>query len=453
MRHGRKILYTSYEKVNSENIVAVLSKVLPDFNLNRMDINYLWEYYKGNQPILMRVKEVRPEICNRIVENRANEIVAFKTGYLLGEPIQYVSRRDESVDKVSLFNDIIYADDKTAKDKELADWFHICGTGYRIIVPDEDDVFHSYVLDPRDTFVVYTTALGNAPVLGVKVLMDDNNVLHYYCYTDTEYFHIVGGTDIRETYPHYLGDVPIVEYPLNMARLGAFEIVLTLLDAINMTDSNRLDGVEQFVQALMLFHNVDISSEDFKALRDEGALKFRDVDPQMKADVSYLISNLSQNETQTLDDHFYDAILTICGMPNRNGGSSTSDTGSAVIMRDGWSAAETRAKNAEQMFKISEKRFLKMALRLCKLQTSLEINVNDIEIRFTRRNYENIYQKAQVLDLMLNNDKIAPILAFEQSGMFTDPNLAFSESEAYASRNNASGGGNDSGMPESGQQG
>ena len=434
MRFGRKVLYTSVEKVNRDNIVAVLNKALPDYQMNKADINYLWEYYKGNQPILYRTKDVRPEICNRIIENRANEIVAFKTGYLLGEPIQYVSRKDDAVQAVNLFNDMVFADDKTAKDKEIADWFHICGTAYRIIVPDDSDVFRTHVLSPLNSFVIYTSELGNAPVLGVSVQQDDDMVMHYHCYTTDMYYHIVGGMDIVEERAHYLGDVPIIEYPLNMARLGAFEIVLTLLDAINMTDSNRLDGVEQFVQALMLFHNVDIKPDDFRALRDEGALKFRDVDPQMKADVSYLISNLSQNETQTLDDHFYQAVLTICGMPNRNGGSSTSDTGSAVIMRDGWSAAETRAKNAEQMFRLSEKKFLRIALRLCRLTTALDIDVNDIEIRFTRRNYENIYQKAQVLDLMLNNDKIAPILAFEQSGMFTDPNLAYSESEEYASR-------------------
>ena len=70
--------------------------------------------------------------------------------------------------------------------------------------------------------------------------------------------------------------IPIIEYPANIvARLGAFEIVLPLLDAINTVESNRLDGVEQFVQALMLFHNVDINTEDFRQLRDEGAIKYK----------------------------------------------------------------------------------------------------------------------------------------------------------------------------------
>ena len=54
-----------------------------------------------------------------------------------------------------------------------------------------------------------------------------------------------------------------------------------------------------------------------------------------------------------------------------------------------------------------------------------------MEIRFTRRNYENIQSKAQVLTTMLANDKIHPRLAFEHCGMFVDAELAYKESMEY----------------------
>jgi len=262
-------------------------------------------------------------------------------------------------------------------------------------------------------------------------VVDENGVVHYSCYSDHEYFEIVE-SKVVERDTHVLGDIPIIEYPLNLARIGAFELVIPLLDAINLTDSNRLDGVEQFIQALMLFHNVDISSEDYHKLREEGAIKFKDIDPQLKAEVSYLINNLNQGETQTLVDHMYQTVLTICGMPNRNGGTSTSDTGSAVIMRDGWSAAEARAKDSELMFKKSERRFLRLVLNICRTLSGMDLKVCNVEIRFTRRNYENILQKAQVLDLMLKNEKIHPRLAFEHCGLFVDSDLAYTLSAEYA---------------------
>lgn len=438
--HGRTKIFTDVDVITSENVLDVLQKAFTVHQNNSSQIQYLYDYYRGKQPILHRKKEVRPEITNKIVENRANEIVSFKVGYLMGEPIQYVSRGDdESLTKrINQLNSYMSAEDKAAKDKELADWSHICGTSYRMVLPDEnagvdpdEAPFEIYTLDPRYTFVVYHNSLGEPPVMAVTFVNKSDGTTVFSIYTRDRYFEVSELITIVREVPQVFG-IPIIEYPANNARLGAFEIVLPLLNAINNVDSNRLDGVEQFVQALMLFHNVDITSKDFEELREQGALKYRDIDAQMKAEIKYLVEELNQAQTQTLVDHFYDTILTICGMPNRNGGSSTSDTGSAVIMRDGWSAAEARAKDSELMFKRSEKEFLKLILRVCEDLGGLELKLSNIEIRFTRRNYENIVEKANVLTQMLNSNKIAPQLAFQHCGMFVDPEIAYLMSKQYA---------------------
>lgn len=437
---GRKKIFTDVTEITRDNVLEVLRKALITHWSNKADMEYLYAYYKGRQPVLNRQKEVRPEIKNTVVENRANEIVSFKVGYLMGEPIQYVSRSDSKsvADKITTLNGYCLSEDKAAKDKELADWFHICGTAYRMVLPDsvferesDEAPFEIYTLDPRFAFVVYANSIGEPPVMGVKYIKRSDGAVIYSIYTKDRYFEVENQSMIVREEAQSLG-IPIIEYPANNARLGAFEIVLPLLDAINTVDSNRLDGVEQFVQALMLFHNVDIFGDDFAKLRDEGAIKFKDIDPQYKAEIKYLTSELNQSQTQTLVDHLYNTVLTICGMPNRNGGTSTSDTGSAVIMRDGWSAAEARAKDSELMFKLSEKEFLKLVLRICSDLSDLELKLSDVEVRFTRRNYENISQKATVLTTMLSNPKIAPILAFTHCGMFSDPQLAYRMSMDYA---------------------
>lgn len=433
------MIFTEATEITEENILDVLEKASKQHSANQDEIDYLYKYYKGDQPILCRVKEVRPEINNMVVENRANEIVSFKTGYHLGEPVQYVSRTDDEsiTDEVLTLNDYMLSEDKPSKDKELDDWGHICGTSYRMVLPDamadveEDEApFEIFTLDPRYAFVVYSTALGNKPMMGVKFVCKEDGTVVYSCYTKDRYFEVENTQKILHWEYQILG-VPIIEYPANKARLGAFEIVIPLLDAINMVESNRIDGVEQFVQALMLFHNVDIDEEKFEKLRELGGIKFKDIDPQTKADITYLTAELNQMQTQTLVDSMYNTVLTICGMPNRNGGSSTSDTGSAVIMRDGWSAAEARAKDSDLMFKKSEKEFLKLVLRICRDMAGLSLKLSALEIRFTRRNYENISEKVNVLVTMLNCDKIAPELAFTTSGCFFDPQLAYRMSVDY----------------------
>jgi hypothetical protein len=141
-------------------------------------------------------------------------------------------------------------------------------------------------------------------------------------------------------------------------------------------------------------------------------------------------------QTQTLVDYLYQTVLTICGMPNRNGGSSTSDTGAAVIMRDGWTLAESRAKDSELMFKCAENEVLKLILRIIRDTEGLSrelyaLRMRDIDSRFTRRNYDNIQSKAQVLTTMLQQPKIHPRLAFTSCGLFCDAENAYQMSTEY----------------------
>ena len=440
--YGRRVITTDTSALTNENIVSEINKAFNTHSINRGEIEYLWNYFRGKQPILERVKTIRPEICNKIVENRANEIVSFKVGYLCGEPIQYVGRNgDESISRaIAELNEMMFSENKATQDKEVVEWQMICGTAYRLVLPDsrgmEDDApFEMYTLDPRDTFVVYSSEVGNKPMFAVKYRIDSESNRVCSIYSADWYWKVIGDK-IIESKPHVLGMIPIFEYPANNARLGAFEIVLPMLDAINTVASNRLDGVEQFIQAFVKFVNCDIDEEQFKALKDLGAIKVKSVDGT-SADVSIVTQELNQVQTQTLVDYLYQTVLTICGMPNRNGGSSTSDTGAAVIMRDGWSLAESRAKDSELMFKKAENEVLKLILRIIRDTEGMSADISNLKLKnismqFTRRNYENIQSKAQVLVSMLQQNKIHPRLAFATSGAFTDPESAYQMSMEYA---------------------
>jgi SPP1 family phage portal protein len=440
--YGRRVITTDAIELTDANVVSEVNKAFGTHNLNRTEIEYLWNYYRGKQPILQRTKTVRPEICNKIVENRANEIVSFKVGYLCGEPIQYVGRNgDESVSQaIAELNEMMFSENKATQDKEVVEWQMIGGTAYRLVLPDskgEEDAapFEMFTLDPRDTFVVRSSEVGNKPLYAVKYRVDSENNRICSVYSATHYWKLIGDK-IVESKPHALGMIPIFEYPANNARLGAFEIVLPMLDAINNVASNRMDGVEQFIQSFIKFVNCDIDEAQFKALKEMGAIRVKSVDGSV-ADVSIVTQELNQVQTQTLVDYLYQTVLTICGMPNRNGGSSTSDTGAAVLMRDGWTLAEARAKDSELMFKQAEQNVLKLILRIIRDTRGLspemyELKLKNISLQFTRRNYENVQSKAQVLVSMLQQNKIHPRLAFTSSGLFTDPESAYQLSKEYS---------------------
>lgn len=439
---GRTVITNDEVAFTDANILEVLDKAMSIHTKNRSDIEYLWNYYRGKQPILERTKKVRPEICNRIVENRANEIVSFKVGYLCGEPIQYIGRSgDESISKaISELNEMMFGENKATQDKEIVEWQAICGTAYRLVLPDtrkgEDDApFEMYTLDPRDTLIVYSNEVGNKPILGIKYCTTDKNDFIYSIYS-AHHFWKIKNKEIVESKDHALGIIPIIEYPANTARLGAFEIVLDLLDEINNIASNRMDGIEQFIQAFLKFVNCEITKEEYLEFIELGAIKVKSHEGQ-PADVDMVSNELNQSQTQITKDDAHSAIIEITGMPNRNGGSSTSDTGQAVVLRDGWTLAESRAKDSELMFKKSEQQTLKLILRIIRDTRGLSdemyaLRLKDIALQFTRRNYENIQSKAQVLTQMLGQSKIHPRLAFAHCGMFTDPEDAYRVSEEYS---------------------
>lgn len=434
---GRQVIYSDVEEINASNVLDVINAARTVHEKNQKQIEFLYRYYRGDQPVLYREKDVRPEICNRIVENRANEIVSFKVGYLCGEPIQYISRSGKSkvAKNIGRLNDMMLVESKASKDKDLIEWQMIAGTAYRMVAVSrsEDAPFELYTLDPRNAFVIRSSRVGNPVLAGVHVGTNAKHETVYSVYTDRMFFEVSGIGSIKSE-PHGLGVVPIIEYPANNARLGSFETVVPILDAINTVASNRIDGVEQFVQSLMKFINCEIDKDTFASLQQMGAISIKSQDGK-NADVEILTQELNQQQTQTLVDYMYQTVLTITGMPNRNGGSSTSDTGAASLLRDGWSTAEARAKDSELTFKRSEREMLRVVLHICRTISDLDIALTDIETKFTRRNYENIQTKAQVLCEMLNNSKIDPKLAFTHCGMFTDPEEAYQMSMKWFKEN------------------
>lgn len=439
---GRKEILTSVEKITKANLVTVLNNALMIHNTNAVAIDYLYRYMRGEQPILSRKKDVRPEICNRVVENHASEITQFTSGYFLGEPVTYVRRGDSnaSSEEINELNTYMFFEDKASHDKDMATWMAICGVGYRMVLPDkatkllpDESPFELDTPDPRHTFVVYHSGFGHKRVMGVREIhrnLSDNNVEVILCgYTVDHYFEVANGV-IRKWEPHTLGDIPIYEYRLNMARMGSFEPALPLLDAINTVASNRLDGVELFVQSFVKFINCDIDETSFKALKDLGAIKIKSTDGQT-ADVEIMSQELNQQQTQTLVDYLYEQVLTICGMPTTTkGGSSTSDTGAAVFLRDGWSQCEARARDTELLFKKSEKDFLKLVLQIIRTSKEFNLSLSEIECKFTRRQHDNLLAKSQAL-LQLLEAGLEPGLAIATVGLVNDPMDVAKQSALY----------------------
>lgn len=452
---GRKQIFCDKTNIDKTNILEVLGEAYAIHEQNRAEMLYLFEYVKGRQPILDREKQIRPEINEKIVDNMASEILEFKLGYEFGSPISYVQRArkdiksrnalfsffkklftsDESKKedlRVSAINEMMVEECKAAKDLQLAKDVKTCGIGYRLILPKKIktgvSVFDLLVLNPMNTFVVYSNDAYREPILGVSYFPHRDGSVTFGCYTKTSYFKIEMGItkgfeDWFEEKHNTVGMVPIIEYINDYDRMGCFERVIPLMDALNTIDSDRVNDIAQHVQNILWGDNVALDTEQYKKLRDDGMILTKS-EQGRTATLKYLESVLDQSENQTLVDYVKQQILDITNTPSRSELSGGS-TGSATNMSTGWMAAETDAKEKEQIWSASERRETAIILKIIKdsneVDTDIaELNLSDIEIKFSRSRTYDLATKCNSLSALIRIG-IDPLRAIEVVGLFTDP--------------------------------
>ena len=453
---GRKQIFNSADEITAENVVEVLQKALPIHAKNRAEILFLKNYQKGEQPILYRTKTYNDHVNNKVVVNIANQIVTFKSSEFAGEPIQYVSRgsgihkqedakQEESgedkespiPDKVAEVNSMMLSEGKQTKDFKLAQEMFTAGVGYRLTVHDsgtrgaewmDEAPFEMYVMESENTFVVRRSDVTKRVLMGVTyVFKDDEGKIPVYTVYTKDAKYVIEGEDselkVTSTEKNNFGLVPMIEYPCNPNYMGAFEPVVPLLDAINLTLSNKMDGIEQFIQALMVFDGIDVTREDILELKDLGAIKLPPAQGSNGGQkLYYLNEQLDQSQTQTVIDSMYKHVMHIVGMPIQgDGNTSDSSNNGAVIMKNGWWDAEARMQETQSMWKASETEFLKVVLKICRDANKLDgLKISDLEPRFWRQSYEDLLVKTQSFST-LRTSGMPAIQAFTFSHLSRDP--------------------------------
>lgn len=430
--YGRKIAYTNVEMINAKNVVKVIGSCIGAFYWNKTAIKYLWDYYKGDQPVLYRTKLSNEDILNKVVENHAYEIVQFKVGQTYGEPIQFISRKDnKTINKaVDMLNDFMTDANKQEKDIKAGEWQSATGTSFKAIQPkDNGDIpFRIVAPTPMNTFVIYNENT-EEPILAVQELKDIDGNHYKMAFSETMSFRIEN-SNVVETKLHTYGQIPIVEFPNNHERISDIELVIGMLDAINNMQSNRMDGVEQFVQYWVKFINCDIDKETFEQMKMSHALAVKSNNKDNKADVEIMTQELNQTQCQVAKEDLWDNTLSILAIPNKQGNTG-GDTQGAVELRNGWDFSKTRAKLKDPVVKTAEKRLAMVVLNVLRLAgKDLKLSIRDFDVQINHSPQDNMYTKAQTLTVLLQSG-IHPLIAIKTVGLWGDAEKTFLLSKPY----------------------
>nr|DAM82740.1 MAG TPA: Portal [Caudoviricetes sp.]DAY35889.1 MAG TPA: Portal [Caudoviricetes sp.] len=432
-RYGRKIAYANVEQITADNIVNVVGNCIGAFYFNKTIIRYLWNYYKGDQPVLYRTKVQNADITNKVSENHAYEIVQFKVGQTYGEPIQLISRKDDDRinNAVDEFNDYLTDANKQEKDIKAGEWQSATGTSFKAvqITKNGDMPFRIVAPTPMNTFVIYSRST-EEPLLAIQELKDADGQMYKLCYTDSYECKIVNG-EVRDWQLHGFGGIPIVEFPNNHERISDIELVIGLLDAINTMQSNRMDSVQQFVEYWVKFINCEVDEETFEKMKMSHALTVKSINKDNKSDVDIMTQELNQTECQVAKDDLWDNAQSILAIPTRESQNSGGDTQGAVSLRAGWDFSKTRAKQKDPIIKTSEKRLAKVILNVIRIKDhDLGLTARDFDVQINHSPLDNLYTKTQALDQMLKAG-INPRIAVSTCGLWGDAEKVFIQSKPY----------------------
>lgn len=443
---GRRKVYTDFDVIDESNLRQAVGEACAVHAANRREIEYLEQYMRGRHDILLRHKTVRPDLTYNIVINRAKEIIDFKVPYFLGESISYVSAENgtapaESIDKL---NNYMRLAGKRAADAELTWDFMTYGVSYRFAYPKKDESapvpFVIETFDPKTTFVAYrkTSSRDSEPVFAVTYVQKrkqsgtSGSGRVYDVYT-ADWHYIMTGQEIKKE-PNTIGAIPIIEYIGSQLRIGEFEAVKSLIDAGNVTTSNRVEGTAQNVQSLTWLNDIELDDDQKDELKEKPSafIMTKSVSGSVKPNIEAITTNLQQADQQVLTNDIYKNILSVVGMPSQgDGNTSDSSNNGSTIVRNGWYQAKERADAVEPFWVRSDNRFLDVVLRILKATVGFNLRPEDVMCKFTRRNYEDASTKSTVLTTLLGSGKVAPKDAFRASDLFPDPDRACRDGVAW----------------------
>ena len=210
-------------------------------------------------------------------------------------------------------------------------------------------------------------------------------------------------------------------------------MVITLLDAIDNYQSNRVDSVEQFVSSFIKFVNCDVDEDTFTKMKMRGAFVVKSNNgSDNKADVDIMTQELNQTQTQVAKEDLWDSALDILAIPNRQetGGG---DRAGATYLRNGWDHAKQAARIKDAYVIESEYRLstcIRNTIRIRKGESELPITVADYEPVINHSPTDNMQIKAQTFQMLVQSG-IHPLVAVKCCGLWNDPEKVYLLSKPY----------------------
>lgn len=360
----------------------------------------LFNYYMGKHDIVERYKDDRLK-NNKVMVNHAKYITDTNVGYLLGNPVDYQVADNDALDiqpildayKKQTINDL---------DTEIAKDVSIYGIQYEYVYANEDAEPRSCELDNRNTIIVYDDTVEHKKLFGINYrAIYEGETFKYYeiIYADEKVKRLYKSTDktlsqMEKEEPHAFGDVPFIEYKNNPEFIGDFEEVISLIDAYNLLQSDRVNDKEQLVDAILCLYGMDFDEDQAEMLKDSRMLANIPADGK----VEYLVKTLNENEVDVLRQNIENDIHKISMVPNMSDVNFIGNS-SGVAIRYKLLAFEQNIKNKERYMEKGLMERFKLYNNFLVTQSKMsEIPVEEVDAVFKRNLPSNDFETSQMIN-------------------------------------------------------
>lgn len=369
----------------TENLIL---QCLNELNKNYINKQIYKKYYEGNHAILSNYTMQDSRSNMKLVFNFPRKFVDNEVGYLLGKPVNYVSKSDdeEIIDAIDL--------NTSHWDKEhninLRKQSEIFGESYELNYINEEGEFSAAILNPLNCYVLEDGTAERNVLLAIHKYtkqFDDNEYMDVY--TDSQILHYKigkvtdgvvyseGGLELLGSHNHIFGKVPVIVCPANSERKSGFQDIISLFDAYNALNSDLVNEIADHRNAYLVIENAKLEEEDLGKMKQMGIIQV-----PSGGKVSWLTKDINdsfvKNELDNIERKIYDLMDEVNF--NENWASNTS----SLALRNKLLNLENRVSMREAiMEKVIKKRLKNLFIFLSKKEGK-QYDYRDIAVKFTR---------------------------------------------------------------------
>lgn len=386
----KRVIYTLPK--DTEPTGEVISKVIKD-NESNVSIFAKLESYMDDNPKMDR------EPPNKLltINNFADYIVSIGTGYLLGNQVDYKATGEQDLDSLieNYKGQNIYD-----LDYDLGEDCAIFGQSFENVYIDEDTQVLSAKLSVYNTVVVYDNTFKHNKMFAIYYSRvadkTSSDVYDVTIWTPTTIQQgILRGSVFNEesNTPHFFGEVPVIHYFNNKRMKGDYELVISLIDAYNNVQTDRVVDREKLVDAILAFYGSKLTEDDRQAIKDN-----RVVGLPEGSKAEYIVKQVNEADTDVLRQTIAADIHKFSKTPDLTDETfGNAPSGVSILYK--LLAFEQNTKKKERQFEASLKERFDLYVKTLKHLGKFSGNITsaDIDVVFKRSLPKNDFETSQLI--------------------------------------------------------